>query len=181
MQEITCIGNLPDCSLRRRQTGILLDTSQSSEDRGNALKFLLHFIGDVHQPLHAEALDRGGNEIKACFDSACGRINLHEIWDTEIIHKHLGVKRPKHNDEIAAARKWADELASSSGFHAADECTDVSGDPEKCALEWANQSNKLVCTYVLKPGVDWLENNDLGGDYYKGRSIGFTTRKLLMD
>jgi hypothetical protein len=33
---------------------------------------------------------------------------------------------------------------------------------------WAKETNRLNCDYVLKNGVDWLEDNDLGGDYYDG-------------
>ena len=89
----------------------------------------------------------------------------------DIIHKYLGLKHSeKHNDEITAAVKWAQALYDEGGaaVDVAGECADVTGDPEKCALQWATQANALVCSYVLKPGVDWLENNDLGGDYYDG-------------
>lgn len=52
--------------------------------RLEALKFLVHFVGDVHQPLHAaNDNDRGGNDIDVKF--AGYRSNLHKIWDTEIL------------------------------------------------------------------------------------------------
>jgi hypothetical protein len=35
-------------------------------------------------------------------------------------------------------------------------------------MEWAAETNQLVCSYVLAKGTDWLENNDLGGSYYDG-------------
>ena len=40
------------------------DQTLSSEQRFQALKFLIHFIGDIHQPLHDENLDIGGNTIQ---------------------------------------------------------------------------------------------------------------------
>jgi hypothetical protein len=134
--------------------------------------YLIHFIGDIHQPLHTESIDRGGNEIKVCFDNRCGRENLHGIWDTDIIHKLNGLKHTeKHNEEKEAAAKWADQLYSGNsakGITTADgECVDLS-DPEKCAMQWAIETNTYVCSYVMTNGIGWLENNDLGGDYYDG-------------
>jgi hypothetical protein len=40
-----------------------MDTSLSAAERFDALKFVIHFVGDIHQPLHDEALDVGGNTI----------------------------------------------------------------------------------------------------------------------
>ena len=65
-----------------------MDTSRDSAARTDALRFVLHFLGDIHQPLHTEALDRGGNGIKVCFDSACSKENLHSTWDTVRCHDY---------------------------------------------------------------------------------------------
>lgn len=131
--------------------------------------YIIHFIGDVHQPLHVEKVDRGGNEIHVCFDDRCAKSeNLHGIWDTDIVHKINGLKHnEKHNQERDAAQKWADSLFTSDPQSLAGECTDLN-DVEKCVLEWAQESNAYVCSYVLANGIDWLENNDLGGEYYDG-------------
>jgi hypothetical protein len=63
---------------------ILADQQASSRQRLEALKFLVHFVGDVHQPLHASNNhDRGGNDVPVTF---MGRqTNLHAVWDTDII------------------------------------------------------------------------------------------------
>jgi hypothetical protein len=133
--------------------------------------YLIHFIGDIHQPLHDEAISRGGNEIHVCFDNRCSKENLHGIWDTDIIHKINGLKHTeKHNQEKDAAAKWADQLYSSNQAQGADimrECVDLQN-PEKCSIQWAEEANAYVCSYVMQPGVEWLESNDLGGDYYTG-------------
>ncbi|KAF8267980.1 S1/P1 nuclease-domain-containing protein [Lactarius quietus] len=52
-----------------------------------ALKFLIHFVGDMHQPLHLTGRDRGGNGIKVTFGRR--HTNLHSVWDTYIIAKQL--------------------------------------------------------------------------------------------
>ena len=78
----------------------LADRSLDRADRATALKFLVHFIGDLHQPFHALDVARGGNDIPVvAFGSAtCSRpdrapapCNLHGIWDTTLIaHRQLG-------------------------------------------------------------------------------------------
>lgn len=133
--------------------------------------YIIHFIGDIHQPLHDEAIARGGNGIAVCFDKRCGKENLHGIWDTDIIHKICGLKHTeKHNQEKAAAAKWATKLHSTRrtyGIEITKECADLQ-DPEKCATQWAKEANSYICSYIMQPGQEWLENNDLGGEYYKG-------------
>ncbi|CAG8576770.1 14617_t:CDS:2 [Cetraspora pellucida] len=55
--------------------------------RAEALRFLVHFIGDLHQPLHITARDRGGNGSPALFEGH--HINLHSIWDSSLIYKRI--------------------------------------------------------------------------------------------
>jgi hypothetical protein len=67
----------------QRQEAVL----RSNAPRGakaEALKFLIHFIGDVHQPLHAaDNGDRGGNQVRLRYRGQ--RINLHHFWDDEVV------------------------------------------------------------------------------------------------
>jgi hypothetical protein len=160
------------------QTSLILDAKTDNTTQKEALMFLIHFLGDIHQPLHTESLSRGGNGIHVCFDQRCGRENLHAIWDTDILHKMNGLHHhEKHNAEKTAAKKFADELydlasEEDSFFRTGTkgQCVDVgtAEGVEECAMEWAVEVNELVCGYVLQPGVWWLENHDLGGTYYEG-------------
>jgi hypothetical protein len=53
-----------------------------------ALKFLLHFIGDLHQPLHAaDNRDRGGNDVAILYGNRSTPDNLHSYWDRELIER----------------------------------------------------------------------------------------------
>jgi hypothetical protein len=55
-----------------------------------ALKFLLHFVGDLHQPLHAsDNHDRGGNDVKVSADGVNhkSRDELHGYWDTQFVER----------------------------------------------------------------------------------------------
>src|SRR5262249_33612830 len=59
-----------------------------SEERLMALKFVLHFIGDIHQPLHSsDNDDRGGNEVKVMAEGIVhhSRDELHGYWDTQFV------------------------------------------------------------------------------------------------
>jgi hypothetical protein len=68
---------------------ILQDNNRASTQRLQALKFVVHFVGDVHQPLHcSNDDDRGGNDIHVNFN---GRMtNLHAVWDTAILAPVVG-------------------------------------------------------------------------------------------
>jgi nuclease S1 len=62
----------------------LADRKRSDDERREALKFLVHLVGDVHQPLHATPLDdHGGGDFQVGYHGK-GR-NLHGVWDTLIL------------------------------------------------------------------------------------------------
>ena len=62
----------------------LADTSAPKKDRVLALKFIVHIIGDLHQPLHVgNGLDRGGNKHEVEF--FWNKSNLHTVWDSGLI------------------------------------------------------------------------------------------------
>ena len=63
-----------------------LNTSSDRAERVEALKFLIHFVGDMHQPLHAgDKKDRGGNDTKVIYFGE--EFNLHLIWDSDLISR----------------------------------------------------------------------------------------------
>ena len=110
---------------------VLTDKKASREQRADALKFLVHLVGDVHQPLHAVKEANGGNGIHVWFlqNGRCGRYecNLHGVWDTSMI-LHAGLRRDEyaqHEEELIRAEKLD---------------TQDSGTPE----QWANESARLA-------------------------------------
>lgn len=69
---------------------ILADTAKPAADRARALRYLIHFIGDMHQPLHTtDNNDHGGNctTMKVFADERAA--NLHSIWDSRLIARAL--------------------------------------------------------------------------------------------
>ncbi|OOG37458.1 S1/P1 nuclease [Rhodanobacter sp. C05] len=69
--------------------GVLGDRSQPDAARREALKFVVHFVGDIHQPLHAGYRDdKGGNTYQVQFDGKGS--NLHKVWDSGMLStRHL--------------------------------------------------------------------------------------------
>jgi len=68
----------------RRFSATVQDTSAPLAERQAALRFIIHIVGDLHQPLHAgNGNDKGGNEMQVTF---FGRpTNLHSVWDSGLI------------------------------------------------------------------------------------------------
>ena len=77
-----------------------LKTSNDAKTLADALRFLIHFIGDIHQPMHDETNgDRGGNCVAVEYEEEAPRKtsadredyfpNLHAIWDTDILQAML--------------------------------------------------------------------------------------------
>lgn len=142
-------------------TSILLQGQGSKEDQSDALKFVIHFVGDVHQPLHDEKLEVGGNDINITWDGSDN--NLHHIWDTEIPEAIAGDQ---------SAKEWSKNLtAALKAGDFGDLSTLTQGmslnDSQATALGWASGSNAFVCSDVLKGGVDAVEQGDLDGSYFK--------------
>lgn len=72
---------------------ILSNRARSASERGEALKFLVHLVADLHQPLHAaDRRDRGGNDLPVIFFGEKIRSgerpwNLHAVWDGGLIER----------------------------------------------------------------------------------------------
>ena len=94
------------------------DNNVSIKEKAFYLKYLVHLIGDIHQPLHVgRGEDRGGNDIKVKWfgdDS-----NLHRVWDTNMIDNyqmsytelssHLLRSYSSENIELLSENEWIDE------------------------------------------------------------------------
>merc|ERR1719382_1488374 len=98
-----------DCQGDRCNPGALVNYSRqvfakgiSAERRLMALKFVIHFMGDLHQPLHASSHDDiGGNLIKVryAFGADAGgeqKDNLHAVWDVDLLVQDIAeLKAPQ--------------------------------------------------------------------------------------
>src|SRR5215813_13747768 len=117
--------NLPQfcdqgCVVKAIQDQIaILKSNATKHSKAKALALLIHFVGDLHQPLHiATNNDRGGNCVPVKFFGADPSIssggskatpNLHGIWDTNIPEKLGHIRRNTHDDDII---EYVDKLMS---------------------------------------------------------------------
>ena len=76
-----------------RNLRLLADRSLPVRERLFALAFVVHLMGDLHQPLHVgERGDQGGNRVAASYGLIAGRTNLHSIWDGYLADR--GISEP---------------------------------------------------------------------------------------
>lgn len=154
--------------------GILGQRFASKREKREALKFLVHFVGDIHQPLHcADDKDRGGNEKWFRYYGPTGHsrrytwVDLHGFWDNLI--------EPKAKEN---PRRLASQLEKE--IAPKDEKEWAHGRPS----DWAYESFLTAQTDIYKelPEGPLLEKNrwgkDLPGDYYSGRMRRIVDRQL---
>jgi len=95
----------------RRAIAILQDRHRSALERLQALEEVAHFIGDMHQPLHAaDNGDRGGTDVHVTVNGH--ETHLHHVWDTEVIQDALGTSDTEAAKKLEAlanryARSWS--------------------------------------------------------------------------
>jgi len=94
----------------RNELATLRSTDADSQEKADALRFLIHFVGDLHQPLHAVSNnDLGGNCVPVAFFDEAPQLrnqqleiyspNLHAVWDTNILER---ATMGKTVEEVAA-------------------------------------------------------------------------------
>ncbi len=139
---------------------ILKDQTRSVGERKEALTYLIHFVGDIHQPLHnADNGDTGGNEVWVSVGDGQGEpINLHRFWDENSV-KAIGnafedkakVLRSKIQNEYQGLKNepvnpgaWATEsfkLAKNNAYTS--EILEYWKE-NKQDIKWAHEFNKKI-------------------------------------
>lgn len=130
----------------------------TAEEEATKLKFLVHLIGDIHQPLHVgNGQDRGGNDVKVNYFGS--NTNLHSVWDSRIIDgKQLSytefanwVNHPSPAQvkewQSASVRDWAYESMSYR-----DEVYDVPEDG-RISYQYGYKYFDIIKLRVLQAGV----------------------------
>jgi hypothetical protein len=142
------------------QIPILQNKSADPTARLNALMFVIHFIGDMHQPLHEEDNnDRGGNCVPVTFGTTVPKAtgsgnyspNLHAIWDTQIVET-VG----KVNRDGLDAKSQIETFASSLQTQYASRINQAVHSPTDL-VAWANEAHALAIAdpYMkLSPAID---------------------------
>lgn len=121
-----------DCVVAQieREEHIIADRTLLPAVRAEALRFLIHFVGDIHQPLHAsDDHDRGGNEIHIIYNGTT--MNMHSLWDRDMIER-LGDDAPTIASKLESGAEAEARIKLKSGTPA----------------DWANESFRLAKTEI---------------------------------
>ncbi len=143
-----------------RQRAILADRSQPLAARRDALKFIVHFVGDAHQPMHAgDRDDAGGNRFQVSLrtpiepeayarkdyvDGVMGT-NLHSIWDYYILRSR-GLDLAAYSDRLDAL-PWPSYPAPSAH--------------DVMPMAWAKESCRLIEARGLYPATHTMDHGYL--------------------
>ncbi|HZV13640.1 MAG TPA: S1/P1 nuclease [Candidatus Kapabacteria bacterium] len=135
----------------KKYLNVIKDTTRTVEKRQEALKFIVHFVGDLHQPLHCvNDNDGGGNDKLVRYKN--DTINLHALWDKLI---------EVHTEENA--RTLATELEKK--ITAADKKKWQRGDVDDWALE-SYEIAKSIIYRGLQAGKQNMTGTTLTQAYY---------------
>jgi hypothetical protein len=113
------------------QRAILKDKSMDPLRRAEAIRYLIHFVGDMHQPLHAiNNADNGGNCVAVKYfrheplpnpmhlEREDYSPNLHQLWDTEILERDMEVSNPfRYADELDEKSRADSPAWEAAGIH----------------------------------------------------------------
>ncbi len=120
---------------------ILRSPETTQNEKKDALRFILHFLGDLHQPLHiGYSEDKGGNEINVKWFSK--NLNLHQVWDEGLIDFEQ-LSYSEYSDKLDVLDKKEMEKVQSGTY-----------------LDWAIEANSYL------PMVYDFKNKEMGYEYH---------------
>ena len=118
----------------KRLTAVLGDSRSPARERDEALKWIVHLLGDIHQPLHAaNNADLGGNRVAVALEGihTRGRDTLHKAWDNDLVQLVLHTRdHQRPPPDIGPLASEAAHLEREVG----------QGTPDS----WARESNNLA-------------------------------------
>jgi hypothetical protein len=145
---------------------ILKNKKATKKDRAFALKFLVHLVGDIHQPLHVgNGLDRGGNRCRIVYQGE--ETNLHKLWDEKLIEftrlsfteysKFIDIKSKKENRDLdgGSPLSWAKESADLRPSLYPEEVNQVVAKNSVTLRKYCNKELNLPADQLPKVGYSY--------------------------
>lgn len=140
-----------------QQEAILKDPASTPDQKVVALKFIVHFVGDIHQPMHvSRAEDKGGNTIQVRFNGK--GMNLHSLWDSGLLER----------DGLNA------QQLSAAYDHAT--TTEIKQWQSTPMINWAWESYQI--STQLYQEIDGMKSRTLDDNYYD-RHIAVVQSRIL--
>lgn len=173
-RERYCAGGQCDSAQLERLAAVLADSHAELRTRNEALKWIVHLLGDIHQPLHAaDNGDLGGNRVLVALAGVRtrGRLTLHGAWDSELVALALQTRsRQRPPRDIDALALEARGLAAEAG--------------QGAPVSWASESNHLARNVAYRypgfacgsvpPGIVLLDRD------YQREASGLARERLLL-
>ncbi len=151
------------------QIKILSDKSGPREKRVEALKWVVHLVGDIHQPLHCaeRGKDKGGNTRLVMYPGQREAQNLHKVWDTWLVREVVGRRKiAEVGDALAATiaprnqKEWAKGTPESWANETHRVAVDVAyhdvpadGPPPALGKAYVERSRAAVVEQIERAGV----------------------------
>jgi len=138
---------------------VIRDENSTREDKVFYLKMLVHFVGDLHQPLHAgRAEDKGGNDIQVRWFGQGS--NLHRVWDSNMIESYKMSYTELANALPKLKRKERQEIQKGSIYDWVEESQDLANEiytsveiGEKLGYNYSYKYMDTVRNQLLKGGL----------------------------
>jgi hypothetical protein len=156
-----------DCVIQEveRAFAVLSAPQSKHRDRQEALKFIVHFVGDMHQPLHdatdtqdQEAIangfptDRGGNLVFVTWlgetMNQFGNWELHAVWDSGILETRM---KNTGQGEVALAQQLVNSLTAAQRAYA-------NPSPGSGAVAWRNSLDDLLIQWAQEAHALAIQN-----------------------
>jgi nuclease S1 len=127
-----CPGGQCIIAAIEQERHLLADPAASREARAEALRFLIHFMGDMHQPLHVgDDGDRGGNQRAVIF---LGHpTDLHKVWDGEMIDSSVA-NQDEYFEQLRKRMRSLDLKALEAGT----------------VVDWAMEGHRISVEHVYR-------------------------------
>lgn len=145
----------------KSQYAVLADPNSTLEEKQLALKLLVHFMGDIHQPMHMGHLsDRGGNNVKVKYFNSDR--NLHGIWDSSLVESAHNWTYTEWQDQIDRVSKEEEAAIISSTdpddwgketFVYATQIYDKTPDGTVISYDYISEWTPLIEQQLLKGGL----------------------------
>src|SRR5262249_17339451 len=152
-----------DCIIHaiERAKAMIMDPATKVFDRADALKYLVHFVGDLHQPFHAIERklpdgkgDEGGNKVDVMFFGE--KTNLHALWDSGLIlHTATAEDYAQHLKQDVLAAMPESEWRNGT------------------LIDWAVESHAAA-------KLAYVDDNAVLGQAYLDANIGVVDRRLAL-
>lgn len=154
---VPAIEDFRDILNRSSNRAFAKNNDEQKRKLHDALSFIVHFLGDIHQPLHcADNNDAGGNSVlvtwqgepKYTWDDVW---NLHSVWDEYLVDRNIMLMAPGKRTYAAYATALVNKLSPEERNYAQLKSTVIMAGQAETAVAWAEASHALAKTssYVL--------------------------------